>query len=146
MRRATSYVLLVLVALMALVPQALCPCARSVQAQQPATRLPGPAAHAAPACPHCARAALALAREGSDTGRRAPACPCCEINGKGKLLLEVGESVRPAPLAMVAPLACHARALDAIEGVLSVPGAWQGPAPPQAHAPDGLRHGVVLRI
>ncbi|MFM8980695.1 MAG: hypothetical protein ACKOSS_09590 [Planctomycetia bacterium] len=154
MHRAASYVLLVLVALMAFVPEALCPCASRARAEaRPGPVAPATAVARGPACPHCVREAGAPAPRPACAGdvpapvrERAPACPCCEVNGKGKLLLELGASVQPEPHSVLAlaPEAAPAVACASLRAVAC--DACAGPAPPGARAPDDLRHGVVLRI
>lgn len=153
MHRATSYVLLVLVALMAFVPEALCPCASRARAEAaPVRQAPAAPAPRPPACPHCARTSAAPSPREACAGdvhapgrERAPACPCCEVNGKGKLLLELGASVQPEPqaLAACAPEALPAAACGEL-GTIACR-ACAGPAPPGVRTPDALRRGVVLR-
>lgn len=105
--RVTATLLIVLVGLMAFVPQALCPCAvraRATAAPSTGPAQSGPAAHAC--CERCVarlQALAALAAGGSaptDAPVRVPApCPCCAINGQGKTLLTLDAAVRTAPLA-----------------------------------------------
>lgn len=101
MRRVASHLLIFLVSVMALIPQALCPCAVRARAQAAeVSTASAPAKAVRPCCARCVRptSTIALA-PGQLPEPSAPVpCPCCALNGQGKTLLLVGESVRVEPL------------------------------------------------
>lgn len=103
MRRSASHLLILLVSVMALIPQALCPCA--VRARAQAAEVPtgsAPAKAVRPCCSRCVRPTSAVAAlHGQRPEPAAPVpCPCCAVNGQGKTLLTVGDAVRVEPLAV----------------------------------------------
>lgn len=136
MTRAVTLSLIVLVGLMAFVPQALCPCAVRARAVAAAPTQGEPL----PLRPCCARhvrrpSAPVAQREAPPPAPLPEPCPCCNVNGQGRLLLTMGESVRPEPLAVVATVppppapAPVARVAEAVAAVALPPSV----APPPLH-------------
>jgi hypothetical protein len=154
MQRLIATLLIALVGAMAFVPQALCPCARRARAEAAASGTP---ASALPAC--CERClARAAARAGAlarapDLAGRTPeppdgdaprSCPCCEMNGKGKNLLQPGEIVRAPELASAGFVFDLAVATTVPHLVRTSPGAVDDV--PDEAPPAVTRAGVVLLI
>ena len=155
MQRVTASLLIALVALMALLPQAMCPC--SLRARAQATRAAQtPAAtdaargSEAPCCRLCrARAertkSPTAGTQPRDDSRAPEHCPCCSLNGQGKHLVLRGDEVKPpepAFLELVALLAAELGFEAVVHDVASRPVVPDVAASPPAE----LRAGVVLLI
>lgn len=152
MPRFTASLLLLVVGLMAWLPQALCPCAvagRACSLRQGSAQ----AVQAKACCPRCrparpaapAPASQALAGQ-APCGQDRDTCLCCELNGDGKMLVPMGATVR----AEAGEPALDLPALVASHLGRPLPLARQEVAP-QAHsrvgaAPHERRAGVVLQI
>lgn len=110
-------------------------------------------------CPLCAQLELQLQRKaavalasGVELGRKAlpreapPVCPCCEVNGSGKYLLQLGGVIRPEPDAPLSLLAAVplSPAFDLLP--LSRALACVGDEAPDEAPPAERRAGVVLLI
>lgn len=150
MQRAVASLLIALVGLMALIPQALCPCAQRGRAEEAQARAAGRPVEAKACCPLCAqlqrRAALAKVSGVTPPREAPPVCPCCEVNGGGKYLVQVGGVVRPqpdAPLGLFAavPVSPELELLPPSRLALRV-----GDPAPDEVAPAERRAGVVLLI
>ena len=116
MKRLPPLLLIALVALMALLPQSMCPCAQAARAAGASVSDIGVSQAAGEpqraCCPHCLARLQHEALKHGATGRgpvpRAPSnCPCCAINGTGKYLLQVGDEIRaerPSAASFAPPL------------------------------------------
>lgn len=102
MPRVAASLLIALVGLMALLPQAMCPCAvrgraEALRAEQASASAAGEPVAARPCCTRCRPRVEAPAPRGPvrpecpDVG---DSCPCCEVNGGGKYLVPLGDVVR----------------------------------------------------
>jgi len=152
MQRVVASFLIALVGLMALIPQALCPCAQRGRAEAAQAREAGRPVEAQACCPLCAqrqlpqRAAVALASGVVRPPEAPPVCPCCEVNGGGKYLLQLGGVIRPEPAAPLSLLAALpvSPALDVLPRACAQ--ACVGDHEPDEAPPAERRAGVVLLI
>ena len=154
MQRVAASLLIVLTALMAFLPQAMCPCSTRVTAAGEAPAAAGRTSERA-CCPLCKRSGGMAQRPARTLGTtsRAPVtpqspgdpCPCCRMNGQGKWLVTPGAQVKPpAPRLLDIAIAAPAMPrfellLDVVAGRAIVPDALASP-------PLDLRAGVVLLI
>jgi hypothetical protein len=159
--RFVATFLIVLVGAMALVPHALCPCALRARAEAARAEAAGGARTQAsdglPMCCERCRArvrsaarplpafAVVVATAGNDVEREAPTCPCCQVSGKGKNLLQPGASVKPLELADSGPAVEPTGAQPLVAAAALLADAGTEP-PPSVPPPALLRAGIVLLI
>lgn len=154
MQRVVASLLIALVGLMALIPQALCPCAQRGRAEAAQAREAGRPVQTEACCPLCAqlelqlqrRAAVALASGLTPPREAPPVCPCCEVNGSGKYLLQPGGVIRPEPDAPLSLLAAVPMSPAVELHPHSRAEARVGDEAPDEAPPAERRAGVVLLI
>jgi hypothetical protein len=146
MPRFTAGLLLALVGLMALLPQAMCPCAVAARAASVRTaEAPSPVRACCKRCGPARRAAESTPSKAPSDEDRSP-CPCCALNGDGKMLVLMGETVRAdassAPSLLLAWEPAHAASSLSLADVEVAPSAHSH----AGVAPHERRAGVVLLI
>ena len=147
MQRVAALSLIALVGLMALLPQAICPCPGRARGES-AAQARGSSAPITDCCPLCkARRAQTRFVDTPAPGRGAPPyCPCCVVNGAGKDLLLPGDVVQPEQPASSGLLAALATLLVGAAPVVDAGGVAHHAQPPDIGPPAELRAGVVLLI
>jgi hypothetical protein len=145
--RFVASLLIALTGLMALLPQAMCPCstrARALASSDHSAAAPSAAEQGC--CPLCrARARVATADAPSSEVPEAPTpCPCCRLNGRGKTLVPMGDVVRPEPL-VAAGFALPTPVL-VLRDVAAVAAGREALPDVRAEPPTERRAGVVLLI
>lgn len=145
--RALAPLLIVLVGVMTLIPQALCPCAQRARAEAARAAAAGKAPTGRLCCERCRARVQAAAQTPAAPGEEAPGtCPCCEVNGKGKLLLQLGPSVRPPEHACVGFAVVPELAATTLRPSLVRASADAVDDAPDEAPPAITRAGVVLLI
>jgi hypothetical protein len=148
--RVVATLLIALTGLMALLPQAMCPCStlrRAESVKAPTASLGKPAAAVEQGCCPLCRARTKAARTDSAPTKapEAPSpCPCCRINGQGKTLVLRGDVVRPEPL--VAAGFAFLPTVAVLIDVAAVTAGREAPPDVLARPPSERRAGVVLLI
>lgn len=145
--RFAASLLLALTGLMALLPQAMCPCS-TIARSNPVKAVTATAGRANEpgCCPLCrARGRLTKQVTGEERAPQAPVpCPCCRMNGQGKTLVLLGAVVRPEPLLVVA-FALPAPVAELVD-VAGAPAGREATPDVVAEPPNERRVGVVLLI